>query len=482
VGFASLYPRYEAEGGAAFSAESATNGGMTAPEAASDTHISAAKPKGSWRDVLLVYLQRRVLVVLMLGFSGGLPFALAGQTLQAWMTESGVDLKTIGLFAFVGTPYWAKVFWSPAIDALDIPLLTRWLGRRRAWLVLTQLLLMVAIALLASCNPLSAPIGVAIAALLVTTVSATQDIVIDAFRVESLPESEQAAGMASYVAAYRVAVLVSGAGGLALVSGFVGFGFDQQHAYSATYVVMAMLVLVGLLGSLLAVEPESSSRATAGHTGSGVHRMIEVAWASLKDFLSRDAAVAILLFVVLFKLADALATALNTTFALKIGFTRLEIAAIFKGVGFAAAIIGGFAGGFVARSFPLSKSLWIGGILQTIAILAFAWQALVGRDLAWLTFAITVEQFTAALGTVTLVAYLSALCQNPLHTAKQYALLTALTALGRTVFAAGSGYMADAAGWFGYFVLCAASAIPSFVLLVYLQRRGHFYELGSAQK
>jgi PAT family beta-lactamase induction signal transducer AmpG len=454
---------------------------MTARKAASETSTviaSKGPPKDSWGEVLTVYLQRRVLVVLMLGFSGGLPFALAGQTLQAWMTESGVDIKTIGLFAFVGTPYWTKVFWSPAVDALDIPILTRWLGRRRAWLVLTQIWLMAAVALLASCNPRSAPAGVALAALLVTIASATQDIVIDAFRIESLPESEQAAGMASYVAAYRIAVLVSGAGALALVTGFVNLGLDQQHAYGATYIVMGLMIVVGLLGSLLAVEPTSSSRATAGHTGSGGVRMIEVALASLKDFLSRDAAVAILLFVVLFKLADALATALNTTFALKIGFTRLELAAILKGVGFVAALLGGFAGGFICRSFSLSKSLWIGGILQTLAILAFAWQALVGRDLAWLTFAITAEQFTAGLGTVTLVAYLSALCGNPLHTATQYALLTALTALGRTVFAAGSGYMAEATGWFGYFVLCAASAIPSFILLAYLHRRGHFDQLG----
>jgi PAT family beta-lactamase induction signal transducer AmpG len=451
---------------------------MTAPEATSETSPSATALKASWREVLMVYLQRRVLVVLMLGFSAGLPFSLAGQTLQAWMTESGVDIKTIGLFAFVGTPYWTKVFWSPAVDALDIPVLTRWLGRRRAWLVLTQLMLVVAIVLLASCNPQTAPFTVAIAALLVTTASATQDIVIDAFRVESLAESEQAAGMASYVAAYRIAALVSGAGALLLVSGFVNLGLDQQHAYGATYVAMAALVIVGVIGSLLAVEPASSSQASAEHTGSGGKRMVEVALASLKDFLSRDAAVAILLFVVLFKLADALATAMNTTFALKIGFSRVELAAILKGVGFAAALLGGFAGGFVARSFTLSQSLWIGGILQTVAILAFSWQALVGHDLAWLTFAITAEQFTAGLGTVTLVAYLSALCGNPLHTATQYALLTALTALGRTVFAAGSGYLAEATGWLGYFVLCTASAIPSFILLAYLQRRGHFDGLG----
>jgi PAT family beta-lactamase induction signal transducer AmpG len=457
---------------------------MTAPDAASGTAPSTASthaPAASWREVLMVYLQRRVLIVLLLGFSAGLPFSLAGQTLQAWMTESGVDIKTIGLFAFVGTPYWTKVFWSPLVDALDIPMLTRWLGRRRAWLILTQLMLMAAIVLLASCDPSQAPLVVAAAALLVTTASATQDIVIDAFRVESLAESEQAAGMASYVAAYRIAALVSGAGALLLVSGFVSWGFGQQRAYSATYVVMAVLVAVGMLATVLAVEPESSRLADAEHASPGHEtpgrRIIEVAIASLKDFLSRNAAVAILLFVVLFKLADALATAMNTTFALKIGFSRVELAAILKGVGFAAALLGGFAGGFVARSFSLSKSLWIGGILQTVAILAFSWQAVVGRDPAWLTFAITAEQFTAGLGTVTFVAYLSALCGNPLHTATQYALLTALTALGRTVFAAGSGYLAEATGWFGYFLLCTASAIPSFVLLAYLQRRGHFDEL-----
>jgi MFS transporter, PAT family, beta-lactamase induction signal transducer AmpG len=454
---------------------------MTTPEAASTSPEDPAIPRASWREVLMVYLQRRVLVVLMLGFSAGLPFSLTGQTLQAWMTESGVDIKTIGLFAFVGTPYWTKVFWSPAVDALDIPFLSKWLGRRRAWLVLTQLMLGVAIVLLASCNPKTAPFAVAIAALLVATASATQDIVIDAFRVESLAENEQAAGMASYVAAYRIAALVSGAGALLLVSGFVNLGLDQQHAYGAAYVAMALLIVIGLIASLLAVEPASSSRASAEHTGSGGKRMVEVALASLKDFLSRDAAAAILLFVVLFKLADALAIAMNTTFVLKIGFSRIELAAILKGVGFAAALLGGFAGGFVARTFTLSRSLWIGGILQTVAILAFSWQAVVGRDPAWLTFAITAEQFTAGLGTVTFVAYLSALCGNPLHTATQYALLTALTALGRTVFAAGSGYLADATGWFGYFAVCTASAIPSFILLAYLQRRGHFTALETAK-
>src|ERR1700722_9344781 len=220
---------------------------MTDPEAAS------AKPaRPSWRDVLLVYTQRRVLVVLLLGFSAGLPFSLAGQTLQAWMTESGVDIKTIGLFAFVGTPYWTKVFWSPAVDALDVPVLTRWLGRRRAWVLVTQIMLLGAIVLLATFDPRQTPLGVAMAALLVTTASATQDIVIDAFRIESLKESEQAAGMASYVAAYRIAALVSGAGALLLVSAFASYGLTQQTSYSATYIVMGLLITVGMLATWLA--------------------------------------------------------------------------------------------------------------------------------------------------------------------------------------------------------------------------------------
>jgi MFS transporter, PAT family, beta-lactamase induction signal transducer AmpG len=442
-------------------------------------------PRASWRDGLAVYLQRRVLIVLLLGFSAGLPFSLAGQTLQAWMTESGVNIKTIGLFAAVGVPYLAKFAWSPAVDALDVPVLSRLFGRRRGWLLLTQLMLIVAIGLLALSDPSRSPALVALAALLVTTASATQDIVIDAFRVESLPDKEQAAGMASYVAAYRIAALVSGAGALFLVSGFVSLGLDKQTAYSATYLMMALLVLIGIVTTLAASEPAQSVPVEADHAAhardNALRRLTVTAIASFKDFFTRDAAVAILLFVTLFKLADALATAMTTTFVLKIGFSRIELATIIKGVGFAAALLGGFAGGFVARAYPLSASLWIGGLLQTVAILAFSWQAIVGADARWLTFAITAENFTSALGTVTFVAYLSALCNNPLHTATQYALLTALTALGRTIFALGSGYLAEATGWTSYFLLCTASAIPSFILLAWLQRRGHFETLGTAK-
>jgi len=442
-----------------------------------------AQARPSWFDAMAVYCKPRVLIVMLLGFSAGLPFSLAGQTLQAWMTESGVDIRTIGLFAAVGTPYWAKPLWAPAVDALDVPLLTRLLGRRRGWLILTQLMLIVAVVLLALCEPATSPLLVAGAALLVTTASATQDIVIDAFRVESLPENEQAAGMASYVAAYRIAVLISGAGALFLVSGFVSLGLSQQVAYHATYLAMATLVFIGMIATLLADEPKPSMAAEADHAAHAHEkswkRVSNTAIASFSEFLSRDSALAILAFVALFKFADSLAAALTTPFVLETGFSRIELATIIKGVGFAAAIAGGFAGGFIARALPIARSLWIGGILQAIAILAFSWQAVVGRDAAWLAFAISAENFTSGIGTVIFVAYLSALCGNPLHTATQYALLTALFALARTVFAMGAGYIAAATGWMWYFAICAAASIPSFILLVYLQSHGHFARLGS---
>jgi PAT family beta-lactamase induction signal transducer AmpG len=439
------------------------------------------RPRASVAETLAVYLRPRVLIVLFLGFSAGLPLALSGSTLQVWMTQSGVDIKTIGLFAAVGTPYTIKFLWAPIVDALDVPVLARLLGRRRGWLLLSQFLLVVAIVLLGFCDPSAAPWLVALAALLVATASATQDIVIDAFRVESLPESEQAAGMASYVAAYRIGMLVSTAGALFLVTRFEVMGFGKNAAWTAGYIAMAGFVVIGMVTTLIATEPAKSDLAQADHAAHArenvVARVARTAYTAFTEFLSRDAAVAVLVFVVLFKFTDALAGAMTAPFVIKIGFSRDEYAAVVKGVGLAATLLGGFAGGFVARAYPLSTSLWIGGVLQALANLAFSWQATVGADIAALTFAITAENFTSAIGTVIFVAYLSALCNNPLHTATQYALLTALAAVGRTYLSLGAGYIAEATGWAWFFAICAAAGLPSLALLAWLQRRGHFAKL-----
>lgn len=428
---------------------------------------------------MAVYLQPRVLIVLLLGFSSGLPLALSGSTLLVWMRESGVDLGTIGLFALVGTPYTLKFLWAPLVDALQVPLFTRRFGRRRGWLVFSQLLLIAAILLLALTDPAKSPLFVALGALLVAAMSATQDIVVDAFRVESLPESEQAAGMASYVAAYRIGMLVSTAGVLFLVSGFESAGLARSTAWMWGYVAMAAMVLLGTITALAATEPEASAVAEAATRGeSAFARVLKAAVGAFSEFLGRKDASAALAFVVLFKLTDAFSGTMTAPFVIDIGFTRNDYAAIVKGVGLAATLIGGFAGGFVARRYSLAASLWIGAVLQALSNLAFAWLALVGVNQWALALAITVENFTGAIGTVIFVAYLSALCKNPLHTATQYALLTALAAVGRTYLSAGAGYVAQATGWPVFFVISMAVALPSLVLLLWLQRRGHFEALG----
>jgi PAT family beta-lactamase induction signal transducer AmpG len=440
-----------------------------------------AATKPTFLEALAVYLRPRVLVVLFLGFSSGLPLALSGTTLQAWMKTSNVDIRTIGLFAAVGIPYSIKFLWAPLTDAFDVPLLSRWLGRRRAWLILSQLLLVAATIFLAFCDPVAAPGLVALGALMVATTSATQDIVVDAFRVESLSEDEQAAGMASYVAAYRVGMLVSGAGALVLVDRLEAAGYSIASAWMWTYFAMAALVLIGMATTLFAQEPTVSAKAESVHVherrDNPLGRAVKTAISAFVDFLSRDYAIVILAFVALFKLADALSSSMNTPFFLQTGFSLAEIAAISKGVGFAAMLLGGFAGGVVARALPLGRSLWLGALLQTFTILLFSALALIGHNVAALAFTVSVWSFADAFGTVIFVAYLSALCQNPLHTATQYALLTALATVGRTIFSVAMGYVVAAAGYFWYFVICTALAAPGLLLLAFLQMRGHFKTL-----
>ena len=473
-----------------------------------ETVRQAVRP--SFVDAFAVYLKARVLIVLFLGFSAGLPLALSGSTLLVWMREAGVDLGTIGLFALVGTPYTIKFLWAPIVDAFDAPVFSRLLGRRRGWLLFSQLLLIAAIVLLAFSNPTASPWLVAFAALLVATASATQDIVIDAFRIESLPESEQAAGMASYVAAYRIGMLASTAGALFLVSGFEGLGFVKGAAWTAGYLAMAALVVIGIVTVLVATEPDKPSAAAAEDAATTVVDAVErfarlissslilriifpfhrwwlsrisrtrfgmAAVGAIVEFSKRDMAIAVLAFVVLYKFCDAFAGAMTAPFVIDLGFSRNDYAAIVKGVGLAATLIGGFAGGTLARAYPLVTALWIGAILQMASNLIFTWQAFMGVNLWALTVTIIVENFTGAIGTVIFVAYMSALCQSPLYTAIQYALFTALAAVGRTFLSAGAGYVAERTGWPMFFVVSALTAIPGLLLLVWLQRRGHFGSL-----
>ncbi len=440
------------------------------------TSLESPAEKLNWTDALAVYLKPRVLIVILLGFSSGLPLALSGATLAVWMTESGVNLRTIGLYALVGLPYTLKFLWAPLVDALDIPILSRALGRRRGWLVFSQLLLAAAILFLAVQNPAASLWPVALGAVLVATASATQDIVIDAFRVESLDTGEQAAGMAGYVAAYRIGMLASGAGVIALTAWLEHIGVARETVWMWGFVAAAALMAVGILASLMATEPAAPAE-LADKTRDPISRVALTALGAFREFLTRDMAVVVLLFVVLYKFCDAFAGVLTAPFVIDIGFDKATYAAIVKGVGLAAALVGGFAGGALARALPLSTSLWLGAILQLVSNLAFAALALIGPNVPALTATIVVENFTGAIGTVIFVAYLSALCGVRAHTATQFALLTALAAVGRTTLSSGGGFVAEATGWVLFFVVSALVAIPSLALLAWLQAKGHFAQL-----
>jgi PAT family beta-lactamase induction signal transducer AmpG len=442
---------------------------MTAPTQ------SGPRERAPWLAALLVYLRPGVLIVMLLGFSSGLPLALSGETLRVWMTDRGVDLGTIGLLSLAGVTYTLKFIWAPIVDAWQVPYFSA-LGRRRGWLMASQLALMAAIVFLGTRNPTVSPFAVGFAALLVAFASATQDIVVDAFRVQSLPTDEQAAGMASYVAAYRMGMLASGAGVIGLSGWLEQQGLSKVAVWPLAYTVAAALVLVGIGATLLAREPQSSAKAdTDGH--SALRRLFDTAKDSFAEFLVRDAAIAVLAFVVLYKLCDALAGAMTAPFVLSLGYSKVQYATIVKGVGLAALLFGGFAGGAVARSLPLATALLVGAILQSVSILAFVWLGWQEPSMSALTVAIVIENFATAIGTVIFVAYLSALCRNPLHTATQYALLTALASSGRTFFASGTGFAAKAFGWSGFFVACVLTAVPAIALLAWLQGRGHFRAL-----
>ncbi len=438
----------------------------------------------TWLAAFAVYRDRRVLAILVLGFASGLPLALTGQTLQAWLTDSGTSLKAIGLFAAIGTPYTLKFLWAPLVDRLELGWLTRRLGRRRGWLLLSQALLIITITGLALSDPAGALHVTAFWALGVAFASATQDIVIDAWRVEILEERQLAAGAASIVFGYRVGMLVSSAGALYASAYF---------PWPVVYLGMAALLPLGMLAVLLAGEPMARPREDAERrfaaarawldqrpqfSGTRLRSVVRLAaWLYVSvagpfvQFMSRPGWVAVLLFVMLFKLGDSLAGALATSFYLKIGFARTDIAEIAKLYGFGATMLGLFLGGWLMQAAGMIRTLWICGILQMGSNLLFAILALRGPDLAFLAFTVGVENLAGGMGTAALVAYLSALC-NVAYTATQYALLSSLTAVARTWLSASAGFLAESLGWPLFFVLTTLAALPGLVLLAWLMRPG----------
>ena len=435
--------------------------------------------KPTWR----VYFEPRVIAILFLGFSAGLPLSLTGQTLSAWLKEDGVSLAAIGLFALVGTPYVFKFLWAPLIDAVRIPVLCTLFGKRRGWLVFAQLGLMASVYFMGQTDPKTEPYMLALLAVIVATWSATQDIVIDAFRIESLDEDQYAAGVANYVAAYRIAMLVATTGAFELTALFQEDGLMGAEGWAMTYSIMAGLVLVGVATVLLSKEPEGidQTEVLKGHEGEDwatkLHlRVREAVVEPFLDFMQKPVWLGLILFVILFKFGDAIAGVMTLPFILDIGFDKTDYGRIGKIVGLLATLAGGFAGGYIQRSIGLLKSLWIAGIVQMLSNLVFCWQAIVGVELWALAVSMTVENFTGGFGTIILVAYLSSLCTNREFTATQYALLSALTAVGRTFLASYGGFIAEAMDWVSFFLLTTIAAVPGLILLYWLGQKGAIHE------
>lgn len=427
-----------------------------------------------------VYLRPQVLIVTLLGFSSGLPLALSGSTLSIWMVERGIDLATIGYLSLAGLPYTLKFLWAPLVDIFRIPLLSRWLGHRRGWLIACLLATMVAIVFLGTRDPAVSPLQIGLGALLLAAASATLDIVIDAYRIERLEADEQAAGIAGYVAAYRIGMLVSGAGVILLTVWLERQGIATAQAWPLAYAAAGLLTLSGAIAVLFAREPKLAEDSTRQPAPENALRRIKDNFSgALAGFLQFDALL-ILVFIVLFKLGDALAGVMTAPYVLSLGYDKATYAGIVKGFGFFASLIGGFAGGWAAVRLTFAQSLWMAGACQAASNLIFIWLATVPVHPGALSAAIFVENFTGGIGNVIFVAYLSALARHPGATATRYALLSALASVGRTLISATAGVAAMTFGWTLFFIMTVVAALPGLLFLYILQARGHFGDLARA--
>ncbi len=433
----------------------------------------------SWLQASKIYLERRVFVILLLGFSSGLPLLLVFQTLSAWLEESEISLTTIGWFSLASTAYALKFLWAPLVDRVPLPFLTNFFGQRRAWMIFSQLLIAMSMLGLGQSDPTLDLWVVALWAVALAFASATQDIAVDAYRIESLDEEQMGAGSANYVLGYRIAMLTAGAGAL--------FIADIWGWYVA-YALMAILMSVGLLTVLFSPEPKSRFGVETAtqmqkitdfvswyahlpfFLRSVIVRLYEAVICPFSDFMSRPHWAMILLFVALYKYGEALLGIMANPFYLDIGFSKSEIAAVSKGYGLTMTLVGGYLGGILVARYGIMKALLYAGILQCIANLAFTAQALIGYSVPMLAITISIENLTAGMATTAFIAYLSSLC-NIAYTATQFALFTSLMNVARTVFASGGGWLADNMDWSIYFLLTTFAAIPGLVILVWLIKR-----------
>jgi len=385
-----------------------------------------------------------MLVALIMGFACGLPLLLTITVLQAWMKEQGVDLTVIGMMALVGLPYTLKFLWAPFLDRFTLP----FLGRRKGWLLIAQIALLLAIAGLGLTQPGKDPWMVAFVAFLVTFFSASQDIVVDAYRREDLADEELGLGSSLYINGYRVGMLLASGGGLILA---------DHIPFSLVYVIMAACMLPGILTTFLAREP-----ALVAGTPQTIK---EAVFAPLEDYFSRNGALYILAFILLYKIGDTMASAMTIPFYLDMGFSKTEIGTVVKLFGFWATIAGSLIGGTIMLRMGVIRSLWYFGFLQAVSTAGFAVLAHIGHSVPVLSAVIAFENLSSGMGTAAYVAFMASIT-NKRFTATQYALLTSLMGVPRVLAAAPTGFLAKSIGWEAFFIACTLIAIPGMILLL----------------
>jgi MFS transporter, PAT family, beta-lactamase induction signal transducer AmpG len=391
-----------------------------------------------------VVFSSRMVVTFLMGFSCGLPLLLTLSVLQAWMKEEGVDLSVIGLMSLVGIPYTVKFLWAPLLDRMILP----FLGRRRGWLLFAQLSLMAAIAGLGLSNPKSHPMILAGASFLVTFFSASQDIVVDAYRRETLSDAELGLGSSLYVNGYRVGMLLASGGGLILA---------DHLPFSTVYLIMAACMIPGILTTFCSREPDQPF---------GVPETLsEAVLAPLREYFTRNGAWWILAFILCYKIGDSMASAMTTPFYLDIGFSKTDIGTVVKLFGFWATIAGSLVGGIWMVRIGIGSSLWIFGILQAVSTAGFMLLTYTGPSVAVLSAVIAFENFTGGMGTSAFTAFMASMTHKR-FTATQYALLSSLMGVPRVLVSAPTGILAKIIGWNCFFAVCVLAAIPGLLILL----------------
>ena len=402
-------------------------------------------------SLIQVFRNRKMGYLLLLSFSSGMPFYLTTRTLQPWLTLEGVSLTTVGLLSLVGLPYSVKFLWSPLLDRFTF----QRMGRRRGWMLLSQVLLLGSIASMAFGRPATGISFIATIALIIAFLSATQDIAVDAYRADVLDPHEMGAGAGITALGYRIALILTGGGAFILA---------DYTSWPRVYLIMAAFMLVGLMASLRAPEPLDPGEAPAS--------LADAVFAPFSEFWNRfgaASAVLVLLFIAFYKLGDALITNMTTPFLLQTGFTQSEIGVVQGVIGLTATIVGALAGGALLSQMGIMRALWIFGLLQAGTNLLYMILAQAGHNYSLMVLTITVENFCSGLGTAAFLAFLMSLC-NRGFSATQYALLSSLWAFTRDVGAAPAGRMAEVMGWPFFFLTTFFVALPALVLLRVLGR------------